>query len=515
VFVFLTVAGVAGYFGIENRNRLHYEMLYRERAEGLRRAEQLAMAQTPVQLEHASALTDQFLRDVTDGTDGSPQGIHQSTLVSYLSGNQRLEVTEKVATAYFLRARISELQSRAADQDERQRLHAAALEFNAQSEPWFVSLGNPELPRWQRQVLNTKDLAKDILSLLDKPWTDLGPRQRVMRIALLLDAERLGEALILTRRVVDQHPGWGEGWFFYGLVKARAGNFPEALHGFDTAVALEPDNPVALHYRAKVRTNLHDFEGALADYAQALQGGLARVDILADRALVRLARSEFQMAQADLDAALRLEPASTRLYFLRSQAKRAVGDAAGAQVDRAQGLAQEPRDPLGFIARGLARREERDWSGALADFASAEKLFPSSLPALENQAQILGEELHKPAEALAVLNRAVKAVPEAPLLYTSRAVYHARLGHRDQALHDVETALKLGPLPSPLTLYHVGCVYALSSKAVPSDVNQAIVYLTSALERGFGKQYLQTDTDLDGLRQHEEFRRLVARFSSK
>ena len=212
-----------------------------------------------------------------------------------------------------------------------------------------------------------------------------------------------------------------------------------------------------------------------------------------------------------LNQALLSDTGVVRLYFQRAQAKTMLGDAKGAADDRSLGVAATPHDEHDYVTRGIARREERDWKGALEEFKKAEQLAPDYLPALENQSEILGEQLRKPAEALAVLNRAIERIPESTLLYASRAVYHARLGHRTEALSDVNSALKYDASPKPLTFYQIGCVYALTTPINHADVFQAIAYLSIAIERNFGKEYLQSDTDLDPIRSRPEFQELLKR----
>ncbi len=514
LLVLAIAAGVAAYAGVEANRRQYYTTLFRDRTEDLRRAEHLAYSQTPVQLKEASELVSHVLEAARESGAASPGDLSRSAFLRYSSCNDPQELAELVGRAHLLQARLAAFQAKFATEAERPRLREAVLRANDQAQRWYEFLGQAEIPRWQRQLLESKD-GSELAAVLQEPNETLTPRQLTALLLNLLDAERLTEATVISRRLVDQQPRWADGWFYYGLIKARAGNFPEALHGFDTAVALDPDNPVALHYRAKVRTNLGDFDGAIGDYSKALRGGLARVDILADRSLALAAKRDFVAAQADLDEGLRLMPENTRLYFLRASVKLQRGDAAGAQADRAKGMSSLPADAQGYIARALARRELRDFDGALADLRSAEKLAPNALAAYENQAQILGEELKRSSDAVAVLDRAVRAVPEAPLLYSSRAVYHARLGNREQSIQDVESALRLGPSPVPFTLYQVGCVYALNAKLTPSDANQALVYLSSALERGFGKEYLSIDPDLIPLRGNSAFEKLRVRFSAK
>ena len=49
------------------------------------------------------------------------------------------------------------------------------------------------------------------------------------------------------------------------------GRLPEALAAFDAAVALKPDHAMAIDLRGRVKQQMNDFAGALADYEKALE----------------------------------------------------------------------------------------------------------------------------------------------------------------------------------------------------------------------------------------------------
>jgi hypothetical protein len=67
----------------------------------------------------------------------------------------------------------------------------------------------------------------------------------------------------------------------------------------------------------------------------------------------------------------------------------------------------------------------------------------------------------------------------------------------------------LAQAPVPGNRYRAGCVYALTSKSNPEDQARAFRLLEDALRGGFGVSLVASDTDLDPLRSHPEFQRLV------
>jgi hypothetical protein len=89
-----------------------------------------------------------------------------------------------------------------------------------------------------------------------------------------------------------------------------------------------------------------------------------------------------------------------------------------------------------------------------------------------------------------------------------RGVYQARLGNRAEAIKDAELAVQLNNT-DPVNLYMVACIYALTSKQEPDDRQEAERYLSVALKRGFGFEHLETDRDLDPIRDSKMFDQIV------
>src|SRR5262249_4600002 len=162
---------------------------------------------------------------------------------------------------------------------------------------------------------------------------------------------------------------------------------------------------------------------------------------------------------------------------------------------RDAGLALAPADEWDWIAR--AEHREDNPKGALADVEEALKLNPFSMDGLQMKAHLLSE-LDRPAQALAVLDRAGRFYPDAAPALVGPGVLRARLGKRDAALRDAQDALLLDT-KAP-NLYQVGCIYALTAKTNPEDKTEAFQLLWSALKTGYGLDFVDTDTDLDPVR---------------
>jgi tetratricopeptide (TPR) repeat protein len=224
------------------------------------------------------------------------------------------------------------------------------------------------------------------------------------------------------------------------------------------------------------------------------------------RALAYQGLGRHDEAIADLTEALELAASRTEVYFIRARVRDQAKDTKGARQDWDEGMRRTPADEQSFIERGLARLPA-DPKGALADFQEAHKLNPRSFPALQNIAHVYADHLKDDRKAAAALDEVVKLYPDSAMARAGRGVSLARLGDRTRALADAEEALILDTRPP--NLYQVGCIYALTSKQNAQDRLRAVELLSFGLRGGFGLDIVDSDTDLDPIRQAPEFRRIV------
>jgi tetratricopeptide (TPR) repeat protein len=217
--------------------------------------------------------------------------------------------------------------------------------------------------------------------------------------------------------------------------------------------------------------------------------------------------AQFNEARNDLNSALEVGTGNCRIYLRLAQVCAKSGDQDAAKKYVAHCLQSTPNDEYDWIARGLAKHDE-DPKGALEDFDAALALNRGSFEGLQNKAALLSDKFHKDAEALEVLDEAVRLYPDSVLARGGRGTLLARQGKRDPALADAHKALELDP--SPQTLYQVAGIFALTSKTNTEDRVQALHLLSSALRGGFGLEWVADDHDLDPLRDDAEFKRVVA-----
>jgi tetratricopeptide (TPR) repeat protein len=94
--------------------------------------------------------------------------------------------------------------------------------------------------------------------------------------------------------------------------------------------------------RGRERLNRKDFQGAVADFTQALRFTPNDGNILGARGMVLAILQDYRGAMADLDLAIRLNPGNPSLYYGRGVVRERLQDSRGALSDYEQALRLKP-----------------------------------------------------------------------------------------------------------------------------------------------------------------------------
>ncbi len=302
-------------------------------------------------------------------------------------------------------------------------------------------------------------------------------------------------------------------WMAMGQCYALHGRMDVAEDCFTVAIVLRPGSPWPYLHRGRAELERAEWEAARMDFERTIQLRPAFASAFAHRGLARLNSGDVAGASVDFTEALGRGATETQIYFLRAEARSRAGDPGGSNTDRLEGLRRTPVDAESWVARGLARMSEEP-AGALADFEGALRLDPRCRSALQDKAAVLAERLGRPSEAVATLDRAVQLYPAFTPARVGRGVLLARLGRREDAHRDAEAARRADASGS--TAYRVACIYALTSRSVPSDRAVALSTLAAALEReGSWSGVARADADLDPIRDDPAFRDLLTTFGDR
>jgi tetratricopeptide (TPR) repeat protein len=433
--------------------------------------------------------------------------------VRQLAPAEQESLREEAGDLALLLASVTALQARNHAADRRADDLRSALALNRASESCYADGAVPLLIGRQRERLNRLLDGDGAAREENRPAAD--DPQSAKDLALtaqdLMNHDRYADALPLWRRAVRLAPA--DVWTRAGLAACldNLAKPEDAAACYSTCIALAPELCWLYFKRGVVYLRAANYEEARADFDRFLLDRPAVPEGYINRALAREGLKEYDQAIRDVTRAIELGTTQTRVYFIRSLLRDRVGDRKGAAEDRQTGVREEPTDELSAVVRGV-NRLGTDPKAALADFELAIQFNPRSLEGLQNKASVLADQLGQTGQALSVLDRTVEMYPWFVPARAGRGVLLARLGKRTEALRDAEECLRQDAKPA--TLYLVAGIYSQTSKQQPQDRDEAIYLLSTALRKGYGKELVAIDTDLDPIRKHPDFRRVSERVKS-
>jgi len=160
-----------------------------------------------------------------------------------------------------------------------------------------------------------------------------------------------------------------------------------------------------------------------------------------------------------------------------------------------------------YFNMGLTFFKMKNYKEALGHFQKALDIRPDDQEYLDLVGQTY-TELGKYKLAEKYLRKSVKKDPKYALAYYDLGVLLAKFKARQrEALRCFMTAIKLDPNMA-WAYYSVACLYAMSG-----NKEQALNYLSQSLEKGLSnKKHIESDPDMDSLREEKEFRRLMIKY---
>ncbi len=297
-------------------------------------------------------------------------------------------------------------------------------------------------------------------------------------------------------------------WLTAGDAQARLGQTEAALLSYELAIGAAPDAAISYVRRAMLRSASRNYKAAEADLSAAIERAPENATYYVDRALSRERLREFELALRDLDVALRLNPDSNRILLMRARMNQHLRNIDDVRTDLKRGMTTEPRSVEDWISRGLAQLPKFP-DRALRDLRAAEVLSPDSFEVLQNIAHVQSEHLKDNFAAITTLDRILDRDPSKEMARGGRCVLLARVERIEESLKDIEILKQSSERLLPATTYQIGCAHALLSKNSKENSSLAIAFVARALKRGYGAELLESDSDLDALRNEADFQALV------
>jgi len=158
-----------------------------------------------------------------------------------------------------------------------------------------------------------------------------------------------------------------------GIAYMDKGDFDRAIHDFDQAIRLNPDDADAFGYRGSAYDQKGDDKRAVQDFNQAIQMNPNSARFLNSRCWARAILGDLQLALTDCNKSLRLN-SNEATFDSRGLVYLKMKNADAAITDYNAVLAIDPKVPSSLYGRGLAEHMKGNEFASQADITAAVKL---------------------------------------------------------------------------------------------------------------------------------------------
>lgn len=269
------------------------------------------------------------------------------------------------------------------------------------------------------------------------------------------------------------------------LIATRKADMRKAIGDFDRALALVPDNVDTLILRGNAYTSVGEHGRALADLDRAAALAPDNPRAFMVRGLVKARLGEMQRAFADYNMALSLDPKYVDALVNRAAIHSLNGNTEKALADLDKAIELQPDNALANYNRGYANFARQDYDKAIADYTRAIKADARMSWAFNNRCltrMVVGRDL---AKAVSDCDEALKLQPDNVQTRETRGFVFLKLGERDIALREYDTALRTDP-DRPLALYGRGLVRVAKGDVKNGEKDKAAA---RALMPGVDRQF--------------------------
>jgi predicted O-linked N-acetylglucosamine transferase (SPINDLY family) len=229
------------------------------------------------------------------------------------------------------------------------------------------------------------------------------------------------------------------------LDHCQAGRFPEAERIFQQVLAIEPDNPYALHFLGLIAHQAGKNQIAVELISRALTSWPAYAEAFGNLGNILQELGRFEEALASYGKAIAIKAElSQELLWNRVHALKELKRFEEVLATCDEALAIKPDFAEALCIRGNALQELKRFGEALPSYDKALALSPDYAEALRNRGNAL-LELQRFDEALASLDRALTIQPDFAAALYNRGNALQELKRYDQALADYGRALSINP----------------------------------------------------------------------
>lgn len=158
------------------------------------------------------------------------------------------------------------------------------------------------------------------------PGADVLIQEHLQKTFALLQAGRNAEALPAARSLATRAPGWAQARHALALALAASGHPDDAVHEFETALQLAPDDPSILRNYGVLLRRAGDAEGAIRCMERLVQAAPGEAAAWRDLGETALRAGQARQAEQALERAVAIDGCHPLAWHLLGNACRRTGN---------------------------------------------------------------------------------------------------------------------------------------------------------------------------------------------
>lgn len=284
------------------------------------------------------------------------------------------------------------------------------------------------------------------------------------------------EVVTMLNEVVKEDPKVIDAWFMLGNVYAKVGRAREAIPYFRHALALKPDDEMAVVNLANAYRQIGRDEEALVGFRRFLELDPKNAQVRYSTAEILLDRGDLDAAEQELRQAIVIEPklAAARNALGVVALKR--GDVTTAEREIRAAVAENPDVRLAHFNLALVAEDRGRPQDAIAEYRKEIELHPqASYKAWFNLGKVYAQLGDRTAQADA-FRHAIESNPSFAEGRLYLAKLYLDLGQRfDEALALARKGIELGPdaAYAPLGHYVIADIYSRQGRRAEAEQEAA------------------------------------------
>ncbi|PSB01651.1 tetratricopeptide repeat protein [Merismopedia glauca] len=273
---------------------------------------------------------------------------------------------------------------------------------------------------------------------------------------------------------------------FRGLSRYYTQDYQGAIADFDEAIRLAPIYFKYYYNRGLARSKQGDKSGAIKDFDKSIEINANYEPAYSERGLIHQLLGQSEPAVKDFDRAIELEPNNAITYYNRGNSYISLGNKEAGIEDYTKAIELDPKYTNAYLFRCTERSNLSQHQAALADCNQVIELDPNFPEGYVGRGLVYQNQGDN-QKAIADYTQAIKLDPQNERAYYNRGIVRRLLADTQGAIADYTKAIEIDP-NDPFPYHGRGLIYSDSGnrqQAIEDLQKASQLYLQAGRRSGY------------------------------